>query len=104
MTSSNHNLQFKLVKNATFGTTLSYATDSSVDYSVTDSAVTNQGTVLLSGYVVNKGEARGFNMDELIKYQLSRTSTADVYSIIVTSDTNNSNAAGNMSWMEPLRG
>jgi hypothetical protein len=43
-------------------------------------------------------------MDELIKYQLSRTSTADVYSIIVTSDTNNSNAAGNMSWMEPLRG
>lgn len=104
MTSSNHNLQFKLVKNATFGTTLSYTTDSSVDYSITDSAVTNQGTVLLSGYVVNKGEARGFNMDELIKYQLSRSSTADVYSLIVTSDTNNSNAAGNISWMEPLRG
>lgn len=104
MTSSNHNLQFKLVKNATFGTSLSYSSTGSIDYSVTNSAVTDQGTVLLSGYVVNKGEPRGFDIEELLRYQLTRTSTADVYSLIVTSDTNNSDAAGNISWMEPLRG
>jgi hypothetical protein len=104
MTDSNQNLQFKLVKNATFGTTLSYTAANSIEYSITNSAVTNQGSVLLSAYIVNKGEARGFNLSDLLKYQLTRTSTADVYSIIVTADTNNTNATGNISWMEPLRG
>ena len=104
MTDSNQNLQFKLVKNATFGTTLTFTPDSSVDHSITDSSVTDQGTVLLSGYIVNKGEARGFNLEELRRYQLTRTSTADVYSVIVTADNNNTSATGNISWMEPLRG
>ena len=105
MTDSNQNLQFKLVKNATFATGLTYAThtNGSVDYSTTDSAVTDQGEVLLSGYVVNKGEPRGFSAAELQKLQLTRTTSSDVLSIIVTPDSNNVKAAGNISWMEPLR-
>ena len=105
MTDSNQNLQFKLVKNATFATGLTYAThtNGTVDYSTTDSAVTDDGEVLLSGYVVNKGEPRGFSAEELQKIQLTRTTTSDVLSIIVTPDSNNVKAAGNISWMEPLR-
>jgi hypothetical protein len=104
MTSSNQNLQFKLVKNATFSGSLSYTTSNSIDYSISDVSVTNQGTVLLSGYIVNKGEARGFDPEELRKIQLTRGTTADVYSIIITADTNNTDATANISWMEPLRG
>lgn len=105
MTDSNQNLQFKLVKNATFATPLTYSThtNGTVEYSTTDSAVTNEGEVLLSGYVVNKGEPRGFSAEELRKLQLTRTGTSDVLSIIVTPDSNNTKAAGNISWMEPLR-
>jgi hypothetical protein len=105
MTSSNSNLQFKLVKNAIFATPLSFTPygTGTVDYSITDTAVTNQGEVLLSGYIVNKGEARGFNPQELQKLQLTRTTSADVLSIIVTGDSNNVTVAGNISWMEPLR-
>ena len=105
MTDSNQNLQFKLVKNAAFATPLTYSThtNGTVDYSTTDSAVTSEGEVLLSGYVVNKGEPRGFSAEELQKLQLTRTGTADVLSIIVTPDSNNVKAAGNISWMEPLR-
>jgi len=105
MTDSNTNLQFKLVKNATFSTPLVHTThtNGTVDYSTTDSAVTDQGEVLLSGYIVNKGEARGFNPAELQKLQLTRTTTSDVLSIIVTAESPSTKAAGNISWMEPLR-
>lgn len=105
MTNSNSNLQFKIVKNATFATPLSFTPYGSgtVDFSISNSAVTNQGEVLLSGYIVNKGEARGFDPRELQKLQLTRTTTADVLSVIVTGDSNNVTAAGNISWMEPLR-
>lgn len=105
MTDSNANLQFKIVKNAIFATPLSFTPygTGTVDYSTTNTAVTDEGEVLLSGYIVNKGEARGFNPQELQKLQLTRTTSADVLSIIVTGDTNNVSAAGNISWMEPLR-
>lgn len=104
MTSSNQNLQFKLVKNATFSGSLTYSSINSVEYSTTNVSVTDQGQVLLGGFIVNKGEARGFDREELRKIQLTRTSTADVYSIIITADTNNTDATANISWMEPLRG
>lgn len=103
LTDSNTNLEFKIVKNATFATPLSFTANGATDYSLTDSAVTDQGEVLLSGYIVNKGEARGFDASELQKLQLTRTTTADVLSIIVTAESNSSSAAGNISWIEPLR-
>ena len=105
MTDSNQNLQFKIVKNATFASALTFTPygTGTVDYSTTNTAVTDEGEVLLSGYIVNKGEARGFNPLELQKLQLTRTTTSDVLSIIVTGDSNNVTAAGNISWMEPLR-
>lgn len=103
MTDSNTNLQFKLVKNATFATPLVFNPNGATDYSITNSAVTDEGEVLLSGYIVNKGESRGFNPSELQKLQLTRTTTADVLSIIVTAESSSTKAAGNISWMEPLR-
>lgn len=105
MTDSNTNLQFKLVRNATFASALSFTphTNGTVDYSISNSAVTDEGEVLLSGYIVNKGEARGFNPAELQKLQLTRTTTSDVLSVIVTAESPSTKAAGNISWMEPLR-
>lgn len=105
LTSSNHNLQYKFVKNATFSSSLTFNThtNNTIDYSITDSTVIDEGEVLLSGYIVNKGESRGFSPLELQKLQLTRTTSADVLSLIVTADSNNSTVTGNISWMEPLR-
>jgi hypothetical protein len=105
MTDSNTNLQFKLVKNATFATPLTFAPHGTgtVDYSISNTAITDEGEVLLSGYIVNKGEPRGFDPRELQKLQLTRTTTGDVLSIIATAESPSTKATGNISWMEPLR-
>lgn len=104
LTDSNTNLEFRVVKNATFVTPLVFVPNGATDYSLTDSEVSDEGEVLLSGYIVNKGEARGFSEEELRRLQLTRTTTADVISVIVTAESNSSKAAGNISWFEPLRG
>jgi hypothetical protein len=105
LTSSNSNLQFKIVKNATFNSALSFTTHGSntIDFSISNTAVNNQGEVLLSGYVVNKGQSININPQELQKLQLTRTTTSDILSVIATSDGNNVAATSNISWMEPLR-
>lgn len=104
LTDSNTNLEFRVVKNATFVTPLVFVPNGATDYSITNSEVSDEGEVLLSGYIVNKGEARGFSEEELRRLQLTRTTTADVISVIVTAESNSSKAAGNISWFEPLRG
>lgn len=107
LTSSNQNLQYKIVLNATFSTPLSFTShaNGTVDYSVTNTAVSAQGTELLTGYIVNKGEAGTFTLDQLRELQLSRANgTADVLSLIATADSNNVSMTGNMGWFEPMRG
>ena len=106
LTDSNQNIEFKLVLNATFTTPLSFAThtNGSVDVSTTDSAVTANGTELATNYVINKS-AGTLTEAQLRELQLSRSdSTPDVLSLIATGDSPNVKAAGNITWIEPLRG
>jgi len=106
LTDSNQNLQYKLVLNATFSTPLSFTThaNGTVDHSVTNTAVSAQGTELATGYIVNKGEAGTFTLEALRQLQLSRqNTTADVLSLIATADSNNTTMTGNFGWLEPLR-
>jgi hypothetical protein len=105
LTDSNQNLQYKLVLNATFATPLVYNSNSSVDWSITDSVVTDEGEVIASGYIVNKGEAGKLSAQMIQEVQLNRSNgVANVLSLIVTADSNNVKATGNFSWFEPLRG
>ena len=106
LTDSNQNLQFKLVKGATFATPLVWSNGTnSVESSVTNSAVTDQGSVLATRYIVNKGESTRFTREELETLQLERdNSGAIVLSLIATADSNNTTMSGNVSWIEPLRG
>ena len=106
LTDSNLNINFKLVVGATFASSLVYtnATDS-VQTSITNTAVTNQGTILATRFVVNKGESRGFTREELEVLQLERDNTgALTLSLIATSDTNNAKVTGNISFIEAIRG
>ena len=106
LTDSNQNIEFKLVLNATFASPLSFSTHSNgaVDTSVTDTAVSSNGTELATNYVINKS-AGELDASQLRELQLSRSdSTADVLSLIATGDSPNVKAAGNLTWIEPLRG
>ena len=106
LTDSNLNINFKLVTGATFASALTYtnATDSVLS-SISDQAVTSQGTVLASRFVVNKGESKGFTREELEVLQLERDNNGAItLSLIATADTPNAKVAGNISWIEAIRG
>jgi hypothetical protein len=106
LTDSNQNIEFKLVLNATFASPLSFSTHSNgaVDTSITNSAVSSNGTELATNYVINKS-AGELDASQLRELQLSRSdSTADILSLIATGDSPNVKAAGNLTWIEPLRG
>jgi len=77
----------------------------SVQQSITNTAVTSQGTVLASRFVVNKGEARAFTREELEVLQLERDNNgAILLSLIATADTPNAKVAGNITFIEAIRG
>jgi len=106
LTDSNLNINFKLVTGATFASALTYtnATDSVLS-STSDQAVTSEGTVLASRFVVNKGESKGFSREELEVLQLERDNNGAItLSLIATADTPNAKVAGNISWIEAIRG
>ena len=106
ITDSNLNINFKLVVGATMSTPLVFTnlTDS-VQMSITNTAVSSEGTVLNSRFVVNKGEARSFTREELEVLQLERDNNgAIVLSLIATADTPNAKVTGNISFIEAIRG
>lgn len=106
LTDSNLNIQFKLVVGATFSTPLTWSdVTGTTEYSITNTAVTDKGIELATRYVVNKGESKGFTREELEVLQLERDNNgAIVLSLIATADTPNAKVAGNISFIEPLRG
>lgn len=106
LTSSNQNLEFRLISNGTFATGLTWTNaTNSVQYSITNTAVTSIDSVLATRYIVNKGESSGFTREELEVLQLERdNSGAITLSLIAAADSNNTNISGNLSWIEPLRG
>jgi len=106
LTDSNLNINFKLVTGATFASSLTFAnvTDS-VQRSITNTAVTDQGTELATRFVVNKGESRGFTREELEVLQLERDNNGAItLSLIATADTPNAKVTGNISYIEAIRG
>ena len=106
LTDSNLNINFKLVVGATFASPLTFTnTTDSVLQSISDQAVTDQGTVLNSRFVVNKGESRGFTREELEVLQLERDNNGAItLSLIATADTPNAKVAGNIQFIEAIRG
>jgi len=106
LTDSNLNINFKLVVGATFASPLTFTnTTDSVLQSISDQAVTDQGTILNSRFVVNKGESRGFTREELEVLQLERDNNGAItLSLIATADTPNAKVAGNIQFIEAIRG
>ena len=106
LTDSNLNINFKLVVGATFASALTFtSTTASVLQSISNQAVTDQGTILNSRFVVNKGESRGFTREELEVLQLERDNNGAItLSLIATADTPNAKVAGNISFIEAIRG
>lgn len=106
LTDSNLNINFKLAVNCTFADTLVFTNNTdSVQSSITNTSVTDQGTVLASRFVVNKGEARAFTREELEVLQLERDNNgAILLSLIATADTPNAKVAGNITYIEAIRG
>lgn len=106
LTDSNLNINFKLAVNCTFANPLVFTNNTdSVQESITNTAVTSQGTVLASRFVVNKGEARAFTREELEVLQLERNNNgAILLSLIATADTPNAKVAGNITFIEAIRG
>lgn len=106
LTDSNQNIEFKLVLNASFVTPLVFANHSNgaVEYSITNSAVSGNGTELATNYVINKATG-DLSSEVLRELQLSRTGNGpDILSLIATGDSPNVKATGNITWIEPLRG
>ena len=106
LTDSNLNINFKLVTGATFASALTYtnATDSVLS-STSNQSVSDQGIELASRFVVNKGESKGFTREELEVLQLERDNNGAItLSLIATADTPNAKVAGNISWIEAIRG
>ena len=106
LTDSNLNINFKLVVGATFASALTFtSTTASVLQSISNQAVTDQGTILNSRFVVNKGESRGFTREELEVLQLERDNNGAItLSLIASADTPNAKVAGNISFIEAIRG
>jgi len=106
ITDSNLNINFRLVVGATFASALTFTnTTDSVLQSISNQAVTDEGTVLNSRFVVNKGESRGFTREELEVLQLERDNNGAItLSLIATADTPNAKVAGNISFIEAIRG
>lgn len=106
LTDSNLNINFKLVTGATFASALTYTNSTdSVLSSISNQAVSDEGTVLASRFVVNKGESKGFSREELEVLQLERDNNGAItLSLIATADTPNAKVAGNISWIEAIRG
>lgn len=106
LTDSNLNINFRLVTGATFAVPLVFSnvTDSVLG-SITDTAVTNTGSVISSRYVVNKGESREFTREELEQLQLERdASGAITLSLIATADSANAKVTGGLAFVEAIRG
>ena len=67
--------------------------------------IRDRGTILNSRFVVNKGESRGFTREELEVLQLERDNNGAItLSLIASADTPNAKVAGNISFIEAIRG
>jgi len=104
MGDSNTNYQFKIVKDATFGTSLTYTAseDPALEYSITNTTVSG-GNVIDSGFIETKGEVTltGLQLFQQLERYLQAGGTYDrgTYTLAISSGSNSAKAAGHMKWL-----
>jgi len=101
LTDSNQNLEWRAILNPTFSAGPTWANVTTFTQSTSSNVTVTGGTVIGTGYIVNKGEPASLVGDAL-KYQLGRTisGTSDVLCIAVTADSNNVKLGGTTGFFE----
>lgn len=101
LTDSNQNLEWKAILNPTFSTSPTWANVTTFTQSTSSNVTVTGGTVIGTGYIVNKGEPASLEGDAF-KFQLGRTiaGVSDVLCIAVTPDTNNTKLGGTLGFFE----
>lgn len=101
LTDSNQNLNWQAIIDPTFGSAPTWANVSTFTQSTASNVSVTGGTVIASGYVVNKGEPATVT-DDIFALQLGRTITgnAQVLCIAVTADSNNVKLGGDIGFFE----
>ena len=94
----------------TGGTWVSGGTDSAVEYNITGTAFTSTGSVdLASGYNVSSNQGGGSTdllKEALFRFQLRRnsfTSTPEILTVLLATDTNGNDGYASMDWEEVTR-
>ena len=94
----------------TGGTWVSGGTDSAVEYNITGTAFTSTGSVdLASGYNVSSNQGGGSTdllKEALFRFQLRRnsfTSTPEILTVLLATDTSGNDAYASMDWEEVTR-
>lgn len=102
---SNANYQYKVFKNATFGTPLIYTDtqDPALEYSITDSVITSGSDVIDSGFIQTKGDVilTGIELfQQLERYlQVGGTYERGTYTLGISPGSQNAKAVGHVKWL-----
>lgn len=101
LTDSNQNLNWKAIVDPTFSSAPSWSNVTTFTQSTASNVSITGGTVIASGYVVNKGEPATVT-DDIFALQLGRTisGNAQVLCIAVTADSNNVKLGGDIGFFE----
>lgn len=101
LTDSNQNLNWRAIVDPTFGSSPTWANVTTFTQSTASNVSVTGGTVVASGYVVNKGEPASI-ADDIFSLQLGRTiaGTSQVLCIAVTADSNNVKLGGDVGFFE----
>ena len=101
LTDSNQNLEWQVILNPTFASGPTWANVTNFTQSTTSNVTVTGGTVIGTGFVVNKGEPASLSGD-LFKYQIGRSiaGVSDVICIAVTPDSNNVKLGGTAGFFE----
>lgn len=101
LTDSNQNLEWHAILNPTFSAGPTWANVTTFTQSTTSNVTVTGGTIIGTGYVVNKGEPASLTGEDF-KYQIGRTiaGVSDVLCIAVTADSNNVKLGGMAGFFE----
>ena len=101
LTDSNQNMEWRAILNPTFSAGPTWANATTFTQSTSSNVTVTGGTVIGTGYIVNKGEPASLAGDDF-KYQIGRNiaGTSDILCIAVTPDSNNVKLAGMAGFFE----
>lgn len=104
MGDSNTNYQFKIIKNGTFGTSLTYTAseDPALEYSITNTTVSG-GNVIDSGFIETKGEVTltGLQLFQQLERYLQVGGSYDrgTYTLAISPGSQQAKVAGHIKWL-----